>query len=319
VSVSNTDNEPPAGFIVSPTSGLTTTEAGGTATFTVALTGPPTANVTIGLTSSNPTEGTVSPASLTFTPANGTTPQTVTVTGADDGVVDGNVAYSIVTAPAASSAGSYNSLNPPDVSVTNVDNDVAVASNALTVVVVGNGTVTTTGINCGADCSESYPIGAVVSLAANPASGARLAGWSGACTGTGTCKVTMDGAKSVTATFEATASVSVGQTPGILPNGDKQLTATLGARPGCGPITGARFGTVGVAFQNATVSIDSPSGGPTNQTAGFTYTPPSGTTSLAVSIQRAVPSGAATVPIVLSYAGCADWSTFVGGGSEAFR
>ena len=53
---------------MTPTSGLTTTEAGGTATFTVVLTAQPTADVTIGLSSSDTTEGTVSPASLTFTP-----------------------------------------------------------------------------------------------------------------------------------------------------------------------------------------------------------------------------------------------------------
>ncbi|HPD13514.1 MAG TPA: C25 family cysteine peptidase, partial [Planctomycetota bacterium] len=56
------------GIIVQPTSGLKTTEAGGTAQFTVALATQPTANVTIGLSSSDPSEGTVSPTSLTFTP-----------------------------------------------------------------------------------------------------------------------------------------------------------------------------------------------------------------------------------------------------------
>ena len=49
------------GITVSPTSGLVTTEAGGTATFTVKLNTAPTADVTIGLTSSDLTEGTVSP------------------------------------------------------------------------------------------------------------------------------------------------------------------------------------------------------------------------------------------------------------------
>src|SRR5690606_4795364 len=46
-------------FIVSPTGGLVTTEAGGTATFTVALNTLPTADVTITLTSCDTTEGTV--------------------------------------------------------------------------------------------------------------------------------------------------------------------------------------------------------------------------------------------------------------------
>src|SRR5204862_7447248 len=62
---------------VTPTSGLTTTEAGGTATFTVVLITRPVADVTIGLSSSDTTEGTVSPSSVTFTSANFDVPQTV--------------------------------------------------------------------------------------------------------------------------------------------------------------------------------------------------------------------------------------------------
>jgi len=122
VAVMNTDNDTP-GIAVNPTSGLTTTEAGGTATFTVALTSQPTANVTIGLSSSDPSEGTVAPASLTFTTGNWNTAQTVTVTGVDDFGVDGNVPYTIVTAAAASADGAYNGTNGPDVSVTNLDDD----------------------------------------------------------------------------------------------------------------------------------------------------------------------------------------------------
>src|SRR5258706_15902058 len=86
-----------AGFTVSPTSGLVTTESGGIATFTIKLTAQPTANVTIGISSSDLTEGTVSPASLTFTTSNWSTAQTVTVTGGDDAMVDGPIAYTIVT------------------------------------------------------------------------------------------------------------------------------------------------------------------------------------------------------------------------------
>ncbi|MFN7982695.1 MAG: hypothetical protein U0Q11_12620 [Vicinamibacterales bacterium] len=122
--VTNTDNDA-AGVTVTPTSGLTTTEAGGTATFTVVLTSQPTANVTIGLTSSNTAEGTVSPSSMTFTSGNWNTPQTVTVTGVDDFLVDGAVAYTIVTAAATSSDLNYSGLNASDVSVTNTDNDAA--------------------------------------------------------------------------------------------------------------------------------------------------------------------------------------------------
>ncbi|XZN91416.1 MAG: DUF4347 domain-containing protein [Microcoleus sp.] len=122
VAVTNTDNET-AGITVSPTTGLTTTEAGGTATFTVKLNTQPTANVTIPLTSSNTAEGTVDKNSLTFTPANWNVAQTVTVTGVDDSVVDGNIAYNIVTAAATSTDTNYSGFNATDVAVTNSDND----------------------------------------------------------------------------------------------------------------------------------------------------------------------------------------------------
>lgn len=74
----------------------------------------------------------------------------------------------------------------------------------LTVVTSGTGTVTSSpeGITCGTDCTHEYPQGTLVTLTATPSDGATFAGWSGDCTGA-TCVVTMDGAKSVTATFEA--------------------------------------------------------------------------------------------------------------------
>ena len=62
---------------------------------------------------------------MTFTTANWNTPQTVTVTGVDDLFDDGDVAYSIVTAPATSSDGTYNALKALDVSVSNTDDDTA--------------------------------------------------------------------------------------------------------------------------------------------------------------------------------------------------
>ena len=117
----NADNE--AGITLSANS-LTTTEDGRTATFTVVLNTQPMEDVTIALSSSDTTEGTVSPSSLTFTMLDYYLPQTVTVTGVDDPVPDGNVTYPIVTAAAVSSDPAYNGLNALDVSVVNLDNDV---------------------------------------------------------------------------------------------------------------------------------------------------------------------------------------------------
>jgi cellulase/cellobiase CelA1 len=68
----------------------------------------------------------------------------------------------------------------------------------------GSGTVTSSpaGINCGSACSATYATGTNVTLTATPASSSTFVGWSGGvCSGTGTCTVTMDAAKSVAATF----------------------------------------------------------------------------------------------------------------------
>ena len=76
---------------------------------------------------------------------------------------------------------------------------------ALSVSKVGTGTVTSTpaGINCGGTCLANYDHGTSVTLTASPSSGFTFSGWSGACSGTGTCTVSMTQARSVTATFNA--------------------------------------------------------------------------------------------------------------------
>ena len=89
------------------------------------LNAQPTADVTIALSSSDTGEGTVAPASLTFTAANWNMAQTVTVTGVDDTLDDGNIGYSIVTAAATSSDPNYAGVDAGDVSVTNTDNDAS--------------------------------------------------------------------------------------------------------------------------------------------------------------------------------------------------
>jgi hypothetical protein len=60
---------------------------------------------------------------VTFTPANYNTPQTVFVNGVNDGVVDGNISYKILTGNAISTDVNYNGLDPSDVNIINTDND----------------------------------------------------------------------------------------------------------------------------------------------------------------------------------------------------
>ncbi len=127
LSFTNLDNEPsgPPGILVTPTTGLITTESGGSAVFSVVLLNKPNDSVTIPVASSNTAEGTVSAASLTFTPLNWNTPQNITVTGVNDDFADGNAAYSIQLGMTASTDASYNGLTPSSVNVTNYDNDTA--------------------------------------------------------------------------------------------------------------------------------------------------------------------------------------------------
>ena len=77
----------------------------------------------------------------------------------------------------------------------------------LTVGVSGKGKVTSTpaGINCGKTCSATYPSGTAMTLTATPGAGFSFLGWGGACTGTGSCAVSMTTAQTVTATFKNTS------------------------------------------------------------------------------------------------------------------
>jgi hypothetical protein len=124
VLVENLDNDT-TGITVDPVDSLFVSEFRDTDTFTIVLDTAPTANVTISLMSSNTFEGTVSPTSVTFTPQNWNVPQTITVEGVDDALLDGNVVFNIITSAAVSNDPLYNGLAVADVEVTNIDNDTA--------------------------------------------------------------------------------------------------------------------------------------------------------------------------------------------------
>ena len=75
----------------------------------------------------------------------------------------------------------------------------------------GSGTVTSTppGIDCGCDCSEVFLGGTEVTLTAVAEPGSIFDGWSGACTGTGTCTITLSTDTEVTASFSRGALLTV--------------------------------------------------------------------------------------------------------------
>jgi YVTN family beta-propeller protein len=71
----------------------------------------------------------------------------------------------------------------------------------------GSGTVMSTpaGISCPPTCAANFSAGTSVRLTASPNAGSTFVGWSGACSGTGACTVTMNSNQAVTATFKLTA------------------------------------------------------------------------------------------------------------------
>ena len=105
------------GLLVSAVEPLTTTESGGQATFTVALRSAPLGPVRVQVSVAPDTEQSVAPASLDFDPSDWSTPRTVTFTGLDDGVRDGDADTTITLSvdDAASEDVRYEAL--PDVAL----------------------------------------------------------------------------------------------------------------------------------------------------------------------------------------------------------
>lgn len=152
------DNDRP-GVRLAPTSGLVTTESGGTGKFTVKLDTQPESPVTVELAvtaedalapsgyqaaaSSGPA-ATLSTASLTFNSINWNTPRIVVATGVNDDAMDGNRPYQIYVSNVTTDDPYYSDpgLSKPPISCINRDNDQLSAGKVyVTVVDPGNGYV----------------------------------------------------------------------------------------------------------------------------------------------------------------------------------
>jgi hypothetical protein len=125
---------------------LTTAEGGTDASFQIVLTAQPTGTVTISLASSDTTEGEVRDSGgnpitqVQFTTSNWNVPQTVLVRPVDDFIRDGPITYSVNVGPVTSTDTRFSSENPPDVSVTNNDNDTpGIAVTPLSIVTSESG------------------------------------------------------------------------------------------------------------------------------------------------------------------------------------
>ena len=151
----------------------TATEAGGQATFTVALLSQPTAAVTVAVSSRDPDEGTVEPSSLVFSTGDWSTAQTVTVTGAQDTVDDGTVTWQVRLDPSSGDT-DYDGLDAEDVAVTTTDDDgppgVTLALNPTSIAESGAGNVATV------TARLSHPSGAATTVTVAAVSGAFTVG-----------------------------------------------------------------------------------------------------------------------------------------------
>jgi List-Bact-rpt repeat protein len=103
----------------------------------------------------------------------------------------------------------------------------------LTVATAGTGAGTVSsapdGIWCPTDCRQSYSPGAVVHLEARAQNGSTFAGWSGACTGSGPCDVSMGAERSATAAFVATGPPAPAAPAGPGPTSQPAPTAAASA------------------------------------------------------------------------------------------
>jgi hypothetical protein len=142
-------------------------------------------------------------------------------------------------------------------SVTAAFNTTTIANSGLTLTKAGTGSGIVVskpgrGIDCGADCWESYPSGTIITLTALPTSLSNFGGWSGACTGTGPCNLNMTEARAVTATFNNSPVVSYSLTVTKAGAGSGSVAGNLGAGIDCGTDCGERYPSGTLVILNAT-------------------------------------------------------------------
>ena len=128
-----------AAVTITESGGVAVTEAAGvdhTDTYTVVLDTVPSANVVIAIESVGTAAVTVSPAFLRFTTTNWNTAQTVTVTGVDDNVDQGNRSVTI-THTATSGDTNYSGINIAPVTATVVDGAPPAPATMPTIIITG--------------------------------------------------------------------------------------------------------------------------------------------------------------------------------------
>jgi Divergent InlB B-repeat domain len=118
------------------------------------------------------------------------------------------------------------------------------STQSLAVSIIGKGRVSSApaGIDCNQPCAASFPTDSSVTLSATAFPGWTFAGWSGACTGTGSCALTMGDSRAVTATFappETSYALAVAADGGVVTSDIDGIS--------CGEVCTASYG-IGVGL-----------------------------------------------------------------------
>ena len=154
------------------------------------------------------------------------TPDALTVSGAASpltvtGLTNGTTYTFTVTATNAQATGPASAPSSPVIP--------AASNYLLTINSFGGGAVTSDGgLNCAVTCSASLAAGTMVTLTAKADSSHSFLGWSGACVGTGTCTLTMNGLRTVTANFanvHGSSRVAAGSSHSVALRSDGSLWA----------------------------------------------------------------------------------------------
>ncbi len=193
----------------------------------------------------------------------------------------------------ASQAGNANYMTAAPVTQTFLVTPVPASTLTVTVAPAGLGSVAFGSQTCVSACSGSFAGGTILSLTATPLPNYTFSGWSGACSGAGTCTVTLNASQAVTANFASLINTS--------------LTAALGTKSGATasriwPVvfTGTGPGTAAnIVINSFTLT----------QTTGAACTP-SVLTAMPLSAGSIVGTGSVTANVTIGFTGCSSAARF---------
>jgi len=209
------------------------------------------------------------PAIASLSPANGPVGTTVTIGGSNlagasavtfNGV---SASFTVISNTAISAVVPLGATTGP-VRVTTPGGSAASANNftvtaVLTVATAGNGQGTVSTSSDRPPIGVAYEVGTVVTLTATPAIGSDFTGWTGCDSVSGaTCTVTMNAARSVTATFTLqTFPLSVSKSHLLLGDGTVTSTSSPGSpnQINCGSSCSVRFNYGTVVTLTATPAL----------------------------------------------------------------